>query len=132
MFENPSGFKLHESPSIGSPIVPCGQTDRWKDAQTDMTMERSLFALLSSLKECAGFFRSLPRFADNEINKKVLEIIHVAEGIEKRMLNRRRHLWRIENARLPIIVPAGLLQREIWRRPLKRQSHKLSQNIMVA
>jgi hypothetical protein len=46
---------------------------------------------------------------------KVLEIIHVAEGIEKRtrMLNRRKHLWRIDNARLPIIVPADLLQREM-------------------
>ena len=49
----------------------------------------------------------MTRFAHNEISRKVLEIVHVAEGIEKRMLNWRTHLWSIDNARLPAIVPAG-------------------------
>jgi hypothetical protein len=53
------------------------------------------------------------KIAHNEISRKVLEIIHVAEGSEKRMLNRRMHLWRIDNARLPSIVPVGLKQKEM-------------------
>jgi hypothetical protein len=89
------------------------QTDRWKDAQTNMTMEISLFTLLRDLKEYAGFFRSVTRFAHNDISRKMLEIMHVAEGIEKSMLNRRTHLWRIDNARLPSIVSAGLKQKEM-------------------
>jgi len=90
-----------------------GRADRWKDAQTDMTMKISLFALLMGLEECAGFSRSVTSFALNEIRRKVLEIIHVAEGIEKRMLNRRTHLWKMDNARLPSIVRAGLKQNEV-------------------
>jgi hypothetical protein len=111
IFGNSSGIKLHENPSIGSQIVPCGQTDRWKDAQTDMTKEISLYAFLRGLKEYAVLFKSIIRFAHNEISRKVQEFIHVAEGIDKRMLNRRTHLWRIDNARLPSIVPAGLNQK---------------------
>ena len=110
------------------------QTDRptGKDAQTDMTMVISLFALLRGLKKCAGFFRTVIRFTRNAISRKALEIIHVAECIEKRMLNRRTHLWRIDNARLPSIVPARVKQKEMLEETLKRESHKLSQNIMVA
>jgi len=78
-----------------------------------MRMEISLFTLLRGLKKCAEFSRSVTRFAHNEISRKVLEIIHVAEGIEKRKLNRRTHLWRIDNARLPSIVPEGLKQKEM-------------------
>jgi len=80
-----------------------GRADRHDD-------ENIVFALLRCLKEFAGFSRSVTRFAHNEISRKVLGIILVAEGIEKlaRMLNRRKHLWKTDNARLPSIVRAGL------------------------
>jgi hypothetical protein len=87
------------------------RTDRWKEAQIDITMEISLFAFLRGLKEYGVLFRSMTRFAHNEISRKVLEFIYVAEVIDKRMLNRRTHLWRIGNPRLPNIVPAGLKQK---------------------
>jgi hypothetical protein len=35
IFENSSGIKLHENPSIGSLIVQCGQTDRQMEGRTD-------------------------------------------------------------------------------------------------
>jgi len=75
-----------------------------------MTMEISLFAFLRGLKKYAVLFKSMIRFAHKEISRKVQEFIHVAEGIDKRTLNRRTQLWRIDNARLPSIVPEGLKQ----------------------
>ena len=32
IFEKESYVKLHESPSSGSPVVPCGRTDRHDEA----------------------------------------------------------------------------------------------------
>ena len=61
------------------------------------------------------FWRFLWRvtgYARGEISRKTLENIHVADDIQKRMLNRRTHLQKIDNARLPTIVPAGLEQEE--------------------
>jgi hypothetical protein len=41
IFENYSNIKFHESPSSGSQVVPCGQTD----GRTDMT--KAIDALLN-------------------------------------------------------------------------------------
>jgi hypothetical protein len=32
IFENDSSIKFHENPSSGSPVVPCGQTERHDEA----------------------------------------------------------------------------------------------------
>jgi hypothetical protein len=70
-------------------------------------MEISLCAFLRGLKKCAELFRTVTGFALNEISINMLEVI------EKRMLNGRKYLWRIDNARLPIIVPAAFKQEEM-------------------
>jgi len=42
IFEKYSNNEFHESPSAGNGVVPRGQADGW----TDMTKDKSLFAIL--------------------------------------------------------------------------------------
>jgi len=85
------------------------RTDRQMEGRADRHDDENIvFAVLRGLKERTGFSRSVTRSAHNETGRKVPEIIHVAEGIEKRMLNRRAHLWKTDISRLPSIVRAGL------------------------
>jgi len=36
-----SNFIIHKNPSIGSRVVPCGQTERWTTRQTDIAEFRN-------------------------------------------------------------------------------------------
>ena len=68
-----SNIKFHENPSIGSRVVPCGQTDEWKDVQTDMTKliaafrnftkpSKSLTLLEYRIKVAGNVHEDLPTF----------------------------------------------------------------------